>query len=139
MLVEKEKDMSVSDIEILSKDKSYTAYTLQKFKTQNPETEYYFIVGADSLCYMDKWKSPEIIFNNAQIAVVGRDGYLDAQVDDYIGFLTEKYGAVIHKVFMNNIDISSSKLREKLEDGEDISIYTGMEIYKHILESFNGK
>ncbi len=137
LLVKNEEKMSVSDIEIKSEDKSYTAKTLSILKNTNPDTLFYFIVGADSLCYMDKWKTPELIFKNAEIIAIDREGYDDKMIDDYIKFLTDKYGAVVHKIFMEKVDISSSQLRKMIADNKDISIYTNKEIYGYILENIN--
>ncbi len=137
LLIEDEIGLSVSDMEIQSNEKSYTAKTLAKLKGENPDTQFYFIVGADSLCYMDEWKTPEIIFENAEIIALGRKGYNEKVVNDYIGLLQEKYDAVIHNIFMENVDISSSEIREKLKKGEDVSQYTGEKIYKYILENIN--
>lgn len=134
MLICGESKMSVSDMEIKREGKSYTAKTLYELSQNNKDTTYFFIVGADSLCYMDDWVSPEIIFENAEIAVIGREGCTDRAVDDYIAFLENKYGAKIHKIYMPRVDVSSSMLREKLLRGEDISEYTGRDIYNLISE-----
>ena len=137
MLIENQQKMSVSDIEIKSEGKSYTALTLTKLKEQNADTKFYFVVGADSLCYMDEWKTPEIIFRNAEIILISRKDFSSEKVDNYIEFLEKKYGAVIHKAVMENVDISSSFLREELKMGRDISKYTGKEIYRYILENMD--
>ena len=125
------------DIEIKSEGKSYTALTLTKLKEQNADTKFYFVVGADSLCYMDEWKTPEIIFRNAEIILISRKDFSSEKVDNYIEFLEKKYGAVIHKAVMDNVDISSSFLREELKTGRDISKYTGKEIYRYIMENMD--
>lgn len=137
LLVKNEEKMTVSDWEIKNEGKSYTAKTLKFLKEQNPNTLFFFIVGADSLCYMDDWMMPELIFENAEIAVLKREGYTDKKVDDYIAFLEKKYGAVIHRVPMERVDVSSSMLREMLDKGIDISQYTGKEIYALISEYIN--
>lgn len=137
ILIENQKNMSVSDVEINSQGKSFTALTLSKLSEQNKDTKFYFIVGADSLCYMDDWRMPEVIFEKAEIIFVGRKGFSTEKVDDYISFLEEKYNAVIHRAFMENVDISSSFLREKLKQGKDISKYTGDRVYQYILENKN--
>jgi nicotinate-nucleotide adenylyltransferase len=129
--------MSVSDVEINSEGKSYTALTLTKLKEQNADTKFYFVVGADSLCYMDEWKTPEIIFRNAEIILISRKDFSSEKIDDYIDFLKKKYDAVIHKAVMDNVDISSSFLREELKMGRDISKYTGKEIYRYIMENMD--
>ena len=138
LLVEGEPNISVSDLELKSEGKSYTARTLQRIKAENPDNEYFFIVGADSLCYMDEWMEPQIIFENAKIAAIDREGYSDKKVDDYIAFLGEKYNAEIFRIKMPLERISSSMLREMLDEGENISKYTGQKIYEYISENLDG-
>lgn len=132
LLVKNEEKLSVSDIEIKREGKSYTAQTLKQLSEENPDTQYFFIVGADSLCYMDEWMTPQVIFENAFVAAIERDGYTIDEIDDYIRFLEKKYGARICKVSMPKVNISSSMIRKKLALGEDISPYTGEEIYREI-------
>ena len=45
------------------KDEGYTySYrTLEAMRKEHPCTEFYFIIGADSLFYFDEWKNPERI------------------------------------------------------------------------------
>ncbi len=138
LLVEGQENIVVSDIEIISEGKSYTAKTLTKLKESQPDTKLFFIVGADSLCYMDEWKSPQIIFDNAEIVLIDRVGFSDTKVDNYILFLQEKYNAVIHKVPMENINVSSSFLRDCLDKGVDVTMYTGEKVYNYIMENVNG-
>lgn len=128
----------VSDIEIKSDEKSYTALTLTRLKNENPDMKLFFIVGADSLCYMDKWKNPEIIFEKAEIILIDRIGFSERAVDEYITFFENKYNAVIHKVKMDRVDVSSSFLREEIEKGRDVSEFTGENVYRYILENLNG-
>ncbi len=137
-LVAHEENMTVSDIEIRFEGKSYTAKTLSYLKKEDEENHFFFIVGADSLCYMDKWMTPEIIFKNAEIAVLDREGYSDRNIDEYASFLKEKYDAKIHRIKMKRLDVSSSMLRNMLDKNEDISAFTGKEIYDMILEHKNG-
>jgi len=137
LIVNKHKNMSVSDVEIKSGEKSYTANTLTKLKAENNDIKLFFIVGADSLCYMDKWMMPEVIFENAEIVMIDRIGYSSDKVDDYISFLEEKYSAIIHKVYMENINISSSFLRDEIKNGRDISKYTTEAVYQYILENLH--
>lgn len=134
LLIEDTKGFRVSDFEIKSEGKSYSAKTLAALKKENPQNELFFIVGADSLCYMDEWMKPQIIFKNAEIAVISRSGITDKKVFDYADFLKEKYGAVIHFVKMEKIDISSSNLRDMISRNEDISEYTSDKVYRYIEE-----
>lgn len=58
------------------KDEGYTySYrTLEAMRKEHPGTEFYFIIGADSLFYFDEWKNPERICAAAKILVATRIG-----------------------------------------------------------------
>ncbi|MCD8018329.1 MAG: nicotinate-nucleotide adenylyltransferase [Clostridiales bacterium] len=50
---------------------TYTVDTLNDLTRKNPDCEYYFILGADSLYHIESWKEPEAIFSMAVILVAG--------------------------------------------------------------------
>ena len=51
---------------------TYTCDTLQKLKAADPEADYYFILGADSLYAMEDWKNPALIFQNCTVLAAVR-------------------------------------------------------------------
>ena len=51
---------------------SYTYETLEILTSENPDTEFVFIMGADSLADLGQWKNPDRICELASIAVVCR-------------------------------------------------------------------
>lgn len=83
---------SLSSMEIDRGGYTYTCQTLEQLGEENPETDYYFILGADSLFQMESWKDPEIIFQKAEI----------------------------HLVPIGNIDISSSDIRRRVREERSI-------------------
>ena len=46
----------LSTIEVERFGNTYTSETLQQLTQQNPDVQYYFIMGADSLFHIEKWK-----------------------------------------------------------------------------------
>ena len=50
---------SVSDTEVLNEGVNYTSETLERLHNANPNAHFYFIVGADSLDYMEDWHNPK--------------------------------------------------------------------------------
>ena len=48
---------------------TYSYRTLEAMRKEHPGTEFYFIIGADSLFYFDEWKNPERICAAAKILV----------------------------------------------------------------------
>ena len=51
-------------IEIDRKGYTYTYETLEQLKNQYPDTEFFFLVGADCLFSLENWKYPERILGN---------------------------------------------------------------------------
>ena len=62
LAIQDEPCFILSTMELERQGNTYTYQTLERLKAENPETEYYFIVGADSLFHMAEWVCPENIF-----------------------------------------------------------------------------
>lgn len=111
---------ALSTIEIEKKGNTYTYETLKQLTKDNPDTEYYFIVGADSLFHMTKWVHPEHIFDSCCILAAVRDDKTDADMEKQIQILQKEYGADIRLLQINCMNISSSDIRQKIAAGESI-------------------
>ena len=110
----------LSTYEIDKEGTSFTYLTLTDFKEQYPNTDFYFIMGADSLDYFDAWRHPDIICQKAVILVAVRD---DMDLDDIqakIEHIKEQFQAEIYPLSCEKIDISSSEIRANLKNGIDI-------------------
>lgn len=102
----------VSDIELVSKEYSYTANTLGRLEEIYPLTELIFIVGADSLAYIKDWWHPEEIFARCTVAVVTRSDTSDEKLMNEIAICENRFNANILRLDMPKIDISASEIRE---------------------------
>lgn len=107
-------DFIYSDFEIAQHDVTYTARTLPAFKNLHPDWEIFYIVGSDSLCYMDQWYHPEIIFSEAVIVAACRDTESTQETERYREFLMERYHADIRLVYNEVVPVSSTKIREAI-------------------------
>lgn len=114
-----------SDFELCrTEGNTYTADTLLLLKKAYPDTEFYFIVGADSIFDIEKWYHPEIVMQNAVILAADRScGHDDIPFNRQIEYLTKKYSARICRLHSRRMDISSQLLRQKIQNGEQISGY----------------
>lgn len=110
----------LSTIEIEQPGNTYTYQTLEQLKKENSDTEYYYIVGADSLFHMTDWKYPERIFSNCCILAAVRDDKAVDDVEEQIRRLEHAYGAAIHLLKTERMDISSSEIRRRAASGESI-------------------
>ena len=116
--------LKTCDIEIISEESSYTYLTMTKLKKMYPQHVFYFIMGADSLDYFEKWRKPEIIASCCVILVVNRDDFSEADLKEKIKKINTLFPADIRIVHGPKVDISSTELRENL-DKKDVlpSVY----------------
>ena len=111
---------------------TYTYRTLERLKDQNPDTEYYFILGADSLYTFDEWREPERILRACTILVGTRNHTSDEKLDRVIGELEDKYQGNIQKLESLNIDISSEMIRSWIEKGRSLAYYAPDQVIDYI-------
>ena len=111
---------------------SYTYRTLERLKAQNPDAEYYFIIGADSLFDFDGWKEPARICQAAKILVAGRNHVECSRLMHQMEYLGEKYNGEFDLLDIPNLDISSEMLRKWIADSETILYYVPDSVYKYI-------
>lgn len=102
---------------------NYTKETLRRLTQSHPDTEYYFIMGADSLFQLEDWKEPDQICRLCTIVVAVRYHVHTEKFDCKIHELSEKYHAKIEKLDTSNIDISSQMIRSWLNTGKPIRYY----------------
>lgn len=132
-VIDSNPDFELSDTELKRSGTSYTADTLTRLKEgEYKDAELYFLVGADSLDYMDKWYRPEVIFSLCTVAVAERRGFSSDEVENKIKLLNEKFGAKIIRLSMPMIDVSSTMLREMAGEGRSIRYLTHDSVIEYI-------
>ena len=120
LAIEDNPAFSISDIEVKREGNTYTCDTLSQLKKQEPETEFYFIVGADSLFSMETWRKPECIFRDCIVLAAVRDDKDSDKLQEQILYLQKKFGARIGQISFREIDISSTDIRMRLANGQSI-------------------
>ena len=102
---------------------SYTRETLERLTAQNPDVEYYFIMGADSLFTFEEWKDPERISQLAVLVAAVRDHVSDQALELQIQHLSQKFECDIRILDAPNMDVSSRMLREWIREGKSVRYY----------------
>ena len=120
LAIEGQPRFTLSDIELTQPGNTYTYQTLKRLRAENPQTAYYFIVGADSLFHMTNWVHPEEIFADCCILAAVRDGKTSADMEEQIRVLQKEYRADIRLLQTECMDISSSDIRRKIAAGESV-------------------
>ncbi len=116
-LAAREEGIRVSRLEIDSKERSYTYRTLERLRIDMPSTELFFIMGGDSLDYLEQWVKPERICELATILVVPRDSFDTMALDAKIRELQALFSCRIEIVPASLVPLSSTGLRARLRAG----------------------
>lgn len=99
---------------------TYTYQTMEFLTQREPDAEFTFLMGADSLDYMERWKYPERIFSCCKIAAVLRPGFSLKHMQEKQRELESRFGARITLVESPQILLSSTELRQRLKDGKSV-------------------
>lgn len=115
LALQDEPAFSYSDIEMKRDGMTYTADTLHLLTGQYPGARLYFIVGADSLLYLDKWMKPEQIFSLAVVVAAVRDNAGRKVLEEKKKELLAKFGGEIVLLSLKRVDISSTDIRKDVK------------------------
>ncbi|MDO6720067.1 nicotinate (nicotinamide) nucleotide adenylyltransferase [Psychrosphaera sp. 1_MG-2023] len=116
----------ISEFELEQMGNSYTINTLKYFKQLEPNTEFYFIVGMDSLLSFTQWVEWQNILEVCHLIVMARPQYklqLDIQENTttqptLAPVLIPFLGKRIHIVENALIDISSTEIRQAFKNDD---------------------
>lgn len=111
----------ISRIEVEREGYTYTIDTLKKLrKLQKNDVLLYYIVGADVLYDLAKWKDYELVFKECEFIAALRPGFETEEFEKHIEYLKDKYEAKIKKAYIPLIDISSTEIRKRVKEGRSI-------------------
>ena len=99
-----------------------------------PENDLFFILGGDSLFYLEHWYHPERILAQATVLAVSRDGATGREMRRQAELLMRDFGGTIEIIDMKRMDISSRMIREKIKNGENVKEYLPKTVYDYIME-----
>lgn len=125
-------DFYFSAMEINAARTSYTYLTLQELHRTYPDWELYFIMGADSLDYLDKWMEPAEICRLATLLVAIRDDLDMNRIKNKAAELKRLYEADIRPIITPNVSVSSHNIRERVAKGEPIRYLVTPEVEEYI-------
>ena len=109
----------VDDIELTMPEPHYTIRTLKSLKQREPGNKFTFIMGADSLADIRRWKDYQSLLSEFGTAVFPRKGHDLKKIRQDL--LEENPAYLIDTLDAEMVDMSSTQIREHLSRGEDIS------------------
>lgn len=152
LATEENPGFKVDDIELKRNKTSYTIDTLKELNKNNPENEYFFIVGTELFTRIDTWKSYKALFKYANFIILNRPGYYEIDLSNLFplalknefrySYKEKQIDVFEHKssselIFINidGIKLSSTKIRSLINHGKSIRYLVPEKIKKYILEN----
>lgn len=120
----------VSDIEIKRPGKTYSYDTLTELHNIYYDTQFYFIIGFDTLMEIDTWKNVNDVCNMTRFIVVNR-GNTSKEIEEEISEKEKKYECKIALFKIPDIEISSTDIRDRIRSNKSIKylVTNEVEIY----------
>ena len=111
----------VSDIEIRRQGESYTVDTLRELA--DDDRRIFMLCGTDMILTLDTWHETEEIFRLSYPVYIRResDESLDDKLIEKVTEYRNKYGKNVVKIKAPAIEVSSSDIRRRIAEGEDIT------------------
>lgn len=157
------RHLSVSDIEIKTRGRSYTVDTLIKLQKTNAGGELYFIMGIDAFLDVSAWKEPDRLMELAHLIIISRPGFTFAdlrhspflrnislktlrQIDSgilpsYSFSISQKRDGILCRV--TEMNISSTLIRDRIKSGSSVRYLLPDSVKSYIISNnlykINGK
>ena len=120
---------AVSRMELDRVGPTYTADTMQQLKDfHGPQTELFFIAGADAVLKLGTWERIESLAELAEIVAVTRPGFALEGLDPQPGW------PPIRMMPTPGLDISSTDIRARVAHGRPIDYLVPAEVVTYIRE-----
>ena len=113
--------VKVDDIELNMPAPHYTVRTLKALKEREPENTFTFVMGADNLADIRRWREYASILKDFGVAVFPRTGHDLTEIKQDL--LNEDPAYRIQILGAELVNISSTQIREEINAGNDISAY----------------
>jgi nicotinate-nucleotide adenylyltransferase len=125
----------VSDMEIRRGGKSYTYDTLRELSGE--DKKLFLLCGTDMVLSFDTWYRYEDILKMCYPVYVRRenDKIIGDRIVSKITDFYNKYGVMFRRIITDPVEISSTKLRDMISRGEDVSDYLPKKVADYIKEA----
>ncbi|WP_105955933.1 nicotinate-nucleotide adenylyltransferase [Apilactobacillus quenuiae] len=108
--------------EINREGKSYTYDTMNSLTNNQPDVDYYFIIGGDMVHYLPKWYRIDELTKMIKFVGIQRAEYNN----------NSQYNII--KLNVHKLDISSTLIRNSIKNGQSVRYLIPDEVLKYIKE-----
>lgn len=126
------KGFEASDIDIKRGGKSYAILTIYDLQRLYPGAQLYFLCGSDMFVTLHTWYKAFDIFKNCSVAGAARNNGEYGILKEYAEKIRAEYNADAYIIRIKPFVISSSEIREKVFNGDDISAFVNADVMNYI-------
>ncbi|BCG58184.1 nicotinate-nucleotide adenylyltransferase [Paenibacillus sp. URB8-2] len=125
--IKNDESFRILDWEIVRGGVSYTIETVRQLQERYPSEDFYFIIGADMVRYLPKWREIDELARRLFFIGVGRPGVpLDLEL------LPVHIAERVLLADMPMVDISSTMIRERASGGKSIRYMVPEAVYDYV-------
>ncbi len=136
LAVGNKKGFEVSSYEIDEEGISYSYLTMRAMQKRfGEDVKLYFITGTDAFLKIDKWKNAEELLTKYAFIIGTRPGYKREELKLCISKIHDTYGTEITNIDNTQIDVSSTEIRTRLEQGSSCEGLISAEVERYIKEN----
>jgi nicotinate-nucleotide adenylyltransferase len=132
LAIEFEPSWRVCTLEIDRGGISYTVETLRQLRVELPEASLFFMIGADAVRDVPRWKEPAEFFRLAKLLVVHRAGEPAADLTSVSRLSTAENQPML--IEMAVVDVSSTEIRRRVAANEPINGMVPLAVEQYIFE-----
>lgn len=105
--------LTVSDLEVRRGGPTYTSHTLRRLRAEEPDVDWYLVLGADAAAGLDTWHEVDELLDSCTLVVVDRPG-------SPLRIPPAASHATVERVEVTSLDVSSTDLRRRVRDGRSV-------------------
>ncbi len=135
LAIEDNDSFELSTIEADRSGNSYTYETLEMLCELSPDTQYFYIIGADTLFSMETWKRPEDIFSRCTVVCARRDSVPDEDLKKKAEDLKARFDADVILMDIPEVPISSTMIRDLMKKGMSLKYYLDDKVIEYIKQN----
>lgn len=125
----------VSNVEINRNGYTYTLDTIKELnKYYGKEVELLFITGADALLEIETWYKVDELLKLCSFVAVTRPGYDKTKLEQKLSYLKSKYAGELFIVDIPGLNISSTDIRDKVNEGSSIRYLVPEAVEQYIIK-----
>ena len=143
LMAEGDARFEVDGIEVERSGLSFTVDTLAEYARRFPDSERFFLLGADAFALLDKWRDAKRVVSLAHFVVMTRAGQDAPTGDVTLAHVTSRVRAIGGTdaapplvMDLRRIDVSSTEIRQRVRSGRAIRGFVTDAVAQYI--EFNG-